>query len=282
MASLNAKVLSRVDTIKFGAVGALESACTDIGSVPEAELTIEMDENVATDAADLDAVVAVAYSGVKGTLKFTAQDITKANVALAMGGTVSTNDVYITPGNMAVPTYYTVYVRGAYLDGTAALWHIVKCYFKPGAGLKLGKDQQTLEMTGTLMSNPASVGTLGYSMVAIKPIAADTTPPTIASVVPLDAATAVAKAATTVVAWTFSEAIRTEDVTAGRFFVHDDTGATKAGTLSIGTNDTVVTFTPSAAWAATTKFHAVVVAGVRDTAGNALAANYITDFTTGS
>lgn len=282
MASLNAKVLSRVDTVKIGAVGALEAACTDLGSVFDAELMIEMDENVATDAADLDAVVAVAYSGVKGTVTFTAQDITKANVALALGGEVSTNDVYVTPGNMATPTYYTCYIRGSYMDGTAAVWHIVKCYFKPGTGLKLGKEQQTLTFTGTLMSDPSAVATLGYSMFAVKSAATDTTAPTV-TIVPADAATGVL--ATANIVWTFSEAIRAEDVTPAKFFAFKADGTAVAGALSIDTAHEVVTLNPTASLDASGVYNAVAVGGtggVRNVAGIPLAATSATQFTVAS
>ena len=45
---------------------------------------------------------------------------------------------------------------------------------------------------------------------------------------------------------------------------------------------TIVRFTPTAAWAATTQYHPTVIKGVRDVAGNKLAASYSTDFTTGA
>lgn len=106
---------------------------------------------------------------------------------------------------------------------------------------------------------------------------ADTTVPTV-TVSPVDGATDVAVGSNIV--WTFSEAIRESSVTGANFFVLDDTGAEVAGTLSLSTDKTTVTFSPTADLAALTSYTAVATKNVRDLAGNALAANSVTNFTT--
>jgi len=275
-------VLSRVESFKLGAYGASEASSTDAGSCRTLELNVTVEENVGTSAAFGDAIVEALFSGTRASVKVELEDITLDNLAKTIGGTVSGSDILL-DGIGGTPTYFTLYARGFKADGTAKYLHGVKCYIKPNSGIKLGKDQQVLSLEIVLMCDPASA--LGYKTLKFATATVDTTPPTISSVSPADAATAVAKAVTTLVVWTFSEAIRNEDVNAAHFFVHQDDGTLKAGTLALGTNYTVVTFTPSALWAATTKFHAVVIGGtggVRDTAGNALAATSVTDFTTGS
>jgi phi13 family phage major tail protein len=106
---------------------------------------------------------------------------------------------------------------------------------------------------------------------------ADTTPLTV-TVNPVDGATAVADNANVV--WTFNKAVQPQLVDGSNFFVIDNTGAQKAGTLSISTDQTTVTFTPTAAFAATTAYTAIATTNVKDASGNALAANSITNFTT--
>lgn len=105
----------------------------------------------------------------------------------------------------------------------------------------------------------------------------DTTPPTV-TVSPLDAATGVS--VSTNVIWTFSEPIRETDVTDANFFVTDNSGGEVTGTLSLSADKTVVTFNPTADLAALTAYTAVATKNIKDLAGNALAANSVTNFTT--
>lgn len=272
-------VLKRVESVKLGAVGADEAACTDLGSVRELELTISQSEDKATSALYGDAVVEVALSGTEAAVRVVGEEITYANLVYALNGTSNDSGVEF-DGTGGTPDYFTLYARGFAADGSAALLHACKCYIKPEVGLKLGKEQQLLEMTATLMVDPGA--TTDYKMLRLGPAAADTTAPTITTVSPADAATSVAKAITTLVEVTFSEAVRTEDINDETFFVHAADGTMKAGAISLGTSNTVATFTPATAWAATTEYHVVVVKGIRDTAGNALAATSVTSFTTGA
>lgn len=105
----------------------------------------------------------------------------------------------------------------------------------------------------------------------------DTTAPTV-SVSPADGATSVAVTANVV--WTFSKAIRSADVNSGNFFVNKADGTAVSGTLSIGTSNTVVTFDPASNLSATSDYIAIATSNVRDIAGNHLAANSVTNFTT--
>jgi len=106
----------------------------------------------------------------------------------------------------------------------------------------------------------------------------DTTPPTV-TVVPANNATNVAVGAS--VNWTFSEAILASQVSDSNFFlIKDSDGSVVAGTLSINTARTVVTFTPGANLSAATAYRAICTKDVCDLAGNKLAANSVTKFTT--
>ena len=108
-------------------------------------------------------------------------------------------------------------------------------------------------------------------------VTADLAVPTV-TIVPLNAATAVA--VTSAVNWTFNEAIQYSTVIASNFIVASDVAGTLvAGVLSVNAGRTVVTFTPTVNLSEATAHRAIVTSGVKDLAGNSLAAS-ITKFTT--
>ena len=105
---------------------------------------------------------------------------------------------------------------------------------------------------------------------------ADTTAPTV-TVSPLDSATAVSVDSNVV--WTFNEALRASTITADNFMVLDAaTGAVVAGALSYDAAVKVVTFNPTSNLSALTDYIAIATTGVKDLAGNAMAAASITNF----
>jgi len=101
----------------------------------------------------------------------------------------------------------------------------------------------------------------------------DTTPPTISSTSPANVATGVAVNAA--ITATFSESMLAGTISTATFTV---TGV--AGTVSL--NGNTATFTPSTALAYSTTYTAKVTTGVKDLAGNSMAADYTWSFTTGS
>ncbi|WP_163526614.1 major tail protein [Halobacillus ihumii] len=105
----------------------------------------------------------------------------------------------------------------------------------------------------------------------------DTTPPTV-TVSPADGDTAVVTSSNIV--WTFDEAIKGADVHDGNFYLMDSSGALVDGELTQSTDETTVTFTPTSALTSATDFTAVASKNIRDLAGNNLASNEITNFTT--
>jgi hypothetical protein len=109
------------------------------------------------------------------------------------------------------------------------------------------------------------------------PASEDVTPPTV-TVVPADAATGVVVSANII--WTFSEAIQDDSVNDANFFVASTDGTPVAGTLSIDSGKTIVTFNPTANLTAATAYVAIATRNVKDLAGNAMVANSVTNFTT--
>jgi len=109
----------------------------------------------------------------------------------------------------------------------------------------------------------------------------DIVSPTISSVTPADNAASVP--ADSAVVWVFGEAIRPSTMTARNFSVAKDSDSSNvAGALVISNANKTVTFTPTAALTASAKYLAIVGTGVKDTSGNALAAQKVTDFTVAS
>jgi hypothetical protein len=108
----------------------------------------------------------------------------------------------------------------------------------------------------------------------------DTTPPTVTSTTPAGNATGVATTAT--VNATFSEALDPTTVTATTFKLANGATAVTATVAYNGSTNTA-TLTPSAALAASTTYTATLTggsSGIKDVAGNALAANFTWSFTT--
>lgn len=106
---------------------------------------------------------------------------------------------------------------------------------------------------------------------------ADTTPPTVSTVSPANAATNVAT--TAVVSVTFSEAMNASTITNSTFVVSIG-GNPVAG--SISATGTTYTFTPSTALIAGAVYAISVTTGAQDVGGNAMAVNFISSFTTAS
>jgi hypothetical protein len=105
--------------------------------------------------------------------------------------------------------------------------------------------------------------------------APDTTPPTVSSTIPADAATGVAINVKPTV--TFSEAMDPSTITTAHFTLRHGTTPV-SGTVTYA--GLVATFTPAANLAANTVYTATITTGATDLAGNALASNFIWTFTT--
>ena len=108
-----------------------------------------------------------------------------------------------------------------------------------------------------------------------KPVASDTTAPQVGSTSPVNGATSVATGSS--VAVTFSEAVSPASVTPTTFTLKN--GATSVpGAVSV--SGSTSTFQPSAALLNGTAYTATVTTGVKDLAGNGMAADYSWTFTT--
>lgn len=100
--------------------------------------------------------------------------------------------------------------------------------------------------------------------------------PVINAIDPQNLATGIAR--NKVITFTFSEAMDASTVNNTNIILEEGAN-TVSGTVSY--SGTMATFTPASILAATTTYRATVKTGVKDIAGNALASNKVSEFTTG-
>lgn len=119
---------------------------------------------------------------------------------------------------------------------------------------------------------------LGILIGCAQPDPGDTTGPVVTSVIPMAASTAVP--INGYVTATFSEAMDPATLDADTFTVNG--AAAASGTITLNQAGTTAIFTPSANLANNTVYTATITTGAKDSAGNAIANDYVWTFTTGS
>lgn len=107
----------------------------------------------------------------------------------------------------------------------------------------------------------------------------DRTAPAVVSTVPSAFGTQVGLSAPVTV--TFSEPMSVSSITAAAFALAPTVAGSSAITGTVSYTGNTATFTPTSGFQANTEYRATVTTGVRDVAGNALAAPYTWTFTTG-
>ena len=149
--------------------------------------------------------------------------------------------------------------------------------FAPGSGLEAGSDHGQVAPFGNLVFIGNDHGSGSGFMV--HSTARDTTPPAVRQVSPANGAKQ--QALTSRIGLGLSDSILPESVNDTTFIVRPVGGAALAGFYSVQLG--IVNFSPSQPLAPNTTYEVVLPAGgVRDYAGNAIAAEYRTTFTTGS
>jgi hypothetical protein len=123
-----------------------------------------------------------------------------------------------------------------------------------------------------------------YFSIGDPSIEADTTPPTVSSTLPVDDATGVAKASGLHIDFVMSEDMDDDTIIkANTNLINLDTGVPMTDyTVSYLSASKTVRLTTSAALTGTNQYVAILGIGVKDVAGNALAAPKVVTFTTAS
>lgn len=187
------------------------------------------------------------------------------NIVVGGNGTVD----FTTPANMVDDT-----------NPLALVFQIPAAFYTDAGGRQNTDKRMTEALPFVVQGN--SGGTYDVQVLLYNTTAnysQDATAPTVSSTSPTDGGTNVAVNSNVV--WTFSEQLMTSTIVAANFFLMTAAGAPVAGSLSYSSSAPwTVTFDPTSNLANATDYIGVATTGVRDVAGNALAANSVTNFTT--
>ena len=249
--------------------------------------------NSANLSAD-DKIVETMDSVVGANVTIGLADISTEDQAALLGSTIDANGVLVRKTTDQAP-YVAIGYRRRMANGKYRYVWNYKGRFRPWDQNADTKGEsptfQTPSLTATFLSRDAddqwqsvvNEGDAGFTDVvkdawfdAVYASTADTAAPTV-TVVPLNEAVNVV--ATDNVVWTFNEAIRANTITADNFMLLDAANTPVAGALGYDSTAKIVTFNPTAALTAAATYTAIVTTGVKDLAGNALAAPSITTFT---
>jgi hypothetical protein len=140
--------------------------------------------------------------------------------------------------------------------------------------------QYTATITTAVTDLAGNVLASNYVWTFTTAAIANTTMPTVASTIPLTAATNVPISQT--LSATFSKAMSAATINATTFSLAGPGTTAVAGQVTYASIGDTATFTPTANLAASTLYTATITTAVADLEGNAMAANYVWTFTTGT
>ena len=137
---------------------------------------------------------------------------------------------------------------------------------------------------GTTIAFPTSTYQSSNYWVDVVFVSTDTaTPPTVTSVAPASNSSGVGLSATATA--TFSEAMNASTINGTTFLLVNSSGTSIPNTVTYNATNTTATLTPTANLATSTTYTATVkggASGVKDSNGNAMAADFSWSFTTGT
>lgn len=150
-------------------------------------------------------------------------------------------------------------------------------------GVSGGNGVFAYNSTSTFPSSTFGSSNYWVDVVFTTSVGPDTTPPTVASVTPASGATGISTATTVNVA--FSEALDASSVSTSSIELRNAANAVVPATVSYNAGTWTATLTPTTALAASSTYSVLIKGGatdprVKDLAGNALASNVSSSFTT--
>jgi hypothetical protein len=273
------------NTLKVGAYGALEAAAVDVGLTDGGVEIIKNEENKEIYVDQYLGPVDIVTIKEASSIKVNLAESSLANLALAMGQPVSAVDggAFTLGGKSDLRDHRTAYINVKGPGPGTLKITIHKCKIKGDSSLKYTKDNVTM-VPVELIAMEDTTKTAQERMMSFALTGADSTAPVVALSSPVDGDTVVKDAKTTV-EWTFTEASALDENT----IVYGDTvvilnittpatATLVAGTLVYTASTKKMVFTPTANWTASDSLQAMVTTGVKDAAGNALAATKIEQF----
>jgi methionine-rich copper-binding protein CopC len=202
----------------------------------------------------------------------------QTNVSTAATVTATFNEA-IDPNTINTTTFSLKITGGANIPGTVtynATTFVAE--FKPTSALPSGAN-----ITATVTAGVKDIAGNALQLTVGSPgiwsfTTRDDQPPTVTAVSPPNGAVVVA--ANTAVNITFSEPMDQATITGANITLRVTGGAAVAGVVTYNGTTRVATFTPSAALSVPVNYTVTVSTGVKDVAGNPLAATFTSTFTT--
>lgn len=277
--------VASANTVKVGAYGALEAAAVDVG-LTDGGVEIVISGDVKEVFCDQH-LAAVAAPSIKEacSVKFAIAEASLANLAMAFGYPVAavSGSTLNLGGKSDLYDYKTVYLNLKGPGPGTRKVTIHKAKIKGDSSQKYTKENIVM-VPVEIMVLCDTTKSVGEQFLSIVDTGLDTTPPTVAQTTPADGATTPKDAKGTVV-WTITDAngIDWSTVVYGDTFQIINTttpgsAALVAGTITYDASAKTVTFTPTANWTASDTLQAIVSTGLKDAAGNRLAAPFIAQF----
>lgn len=279
-------VVGAPSSVKIGAYNAVEGDCVDVGFTDGGvKLTpaLEYYQQYADQALGPLAVFVTKRSFV---VEFDFIEATLANLQKAMG-LASTALVagVLSVGDQRTITSYTIFINGPGVSIATRKFKLQKAVFIGDPEYVMKKNANTAFRVKLLLLEDTSKGA-GTEFYALAESGADTTPPTIALTTPVEDGT-VTKNTKGTVTLTFTEADNAIDegtlIDGVTIMIMNVTAQAEnvkvAGTWVFSSAAKTLIFTPTSNWTASDKLCVIITMAVKDTAGNALAAVYVGNFT---
>lgn len=283
-------VVGAPSVVTVGAYGGGKGAGVDVGST-RGVVTLKYDDEIYEKKADqwLGPVGAVKISE-RMTVEIPLAERSLANVALALGYPITAvaGSVLEMGGNETV-TEREAWIDGNSPSGGTTQIYIKKCVVLGVTEIPLQRDDQTVIMLTLLVLQDTSKSA-NQQLIQITDSGGDTTAPTVAMTTPVEDGNVTGGAKDTLTL-TFTEAgsgmdesrLIYGDADNATVFVNDveDPTATAlvAGTIAYNAVTKTLVFTPTNNWAAAGQnYQIIITTGVRDIAGNHLAAVFFGHF----
>jgi len=276
--------LQSLNTLKVGNYGDLEAAAVDVGFI-KGGVQFEHDEDELLIFVD-QAMGAIARKTTKESMKIklTFSEASLENLAVAFGypTTAVSSDIFYLGGKTS-NTERTLFVNVNSPDAGTRKYTLWKCVPDGKSNHAYKKDGETLiDVSFHVLEDVAKTAEQRFGN--IEDTGLDTTPPTIALSTPTDGGT-VTKATKGIVVWTITETNQMDE----NSIVYGDTvsiinittpasAALVAGSIVYSPTAKTITFTPDAVWTTLESMQAIVTTGLKDLAGNKLAAMKIEQF----
>lgn len=275
-------------TVVIGTYGTVEGSAQDVGATQDG-VSLECARDYFEKTCDQEiGPLEVFKTAERATLKVNLAETTLDNLRIAMdypsgalvGSTLSIG------GNNTV-NELTIYLNVVAPNGGTRKYTFHKAVCISAAAHAYQKDEKTMIECEFLLLQDTSKAA-NAQLATVVDTSSDTTAPTVALTTPADGGTVTKDTKGTVV-WTITEAgamdensIIYGDNDDATFMIINTTtpasAALVAGTIVYDTAAKTVTFTPTNNWNASDTFQAIVTTGLKDVAGNRLAALKIEQF----